>query len=291
MQRTKERTGAYRRFTRGVGAVLAAVVGAALAVAAPTAAHAAELTADPVQILVGETTTIVATGLGGLDNAFFGLGDTNAGIFTESGEADYSAPVSGGQATATFQAAVAGTVTISVSDGETPLATVELTVGDAPPPGPTVETKLTLTPASATVGDDVTVTVSGLGGLEQVFIGLGEPGAGTFTGGQDQVQVPVTAGSATTTFTPAEEGDIVIAAGDGETVLASATLTVTAAETPTPTVTAVPISAPTDEGLPLVLWIIIIVLAVIIVVGAIVWIVTANRAKARRTAGTPPTAS
>ena len=272
-------TARTRRRRAGVGVLLGALLGALSVVALPGAAHAADLTASPGEISVGEQTTIVATDLGGLETAYFGLGDTTAGVFVESGDSRYDAPASGGRATATFQAAVAGTVTIAVGDGETVLGTVQLQVSPAAAPQETV--RVSLSPAEAEVGQAVTVAISGFGGLETASVGLSDNAAGTFEGGGTSVSLPVSGGAASTTFTPSTPGQFVIAVGDGETILATATLTVTAAATPELTLTATPISAPTEEGTPVLLWV-VVGLAAVIVVGAVVWIVTARRARARR---------
>ncbi len=273
-------TARTRRRRAGVGVLLGALLGALSVVALPGAAHAADLTASPGEISVGEQTTIVATDLGGLETAYFGLGDTTAGVFVESGDSRYDAPASGGRATATFQAAVAGTVTIAVGDGETVLGTVQLQVSPAAAPQETV--RVSLSPAEAEVGQAVTVAISGFGGLETASVGLSDNAAGTFEGGGTSVSLPVSGGAASTTFTPSTPGQFVIAVGDGETVLATATLTVTAASaTPEATLTATPISAPVEEGAPVLLWV-VVALAAVIVVGAVVWIVTARRARARR---------
>ena len=67
-----------------------------------TAATTPEVTADPVSIAAGETSTVTATGLGGLETASFGMGESDGATFTESGTASYDAPASNGSATATF---------------------------------------------------------------------------------------------------------------------------------------------------------------------------------------------
>ena len=86
--------------------VLAAVLlGAALGLSSGAAANAAttpEVTADPVSIAAGETSIVTATGLGGLETASFGMGESDGATFTESGTASYDAPASNGSATATF---------------------------------------------------------------------------------------------------------------------------------------------------------------------------------------------
>lgn len=265
------------RTTGGV-ALLAGLV-LALIGAAP--AHAAQIQADPVEIVVGESTAITATDLGDLETAYFGLSDTSAGTFAQSGASSYAAPVTGGTATATFTASAPGTVTIAVGSGETVLSTIEVIVDSAPAPAPAPAdgAAIVLSPDAVEVGEATTVRITGLGGLETAYVGLGDPDAGTFSpGDSSQVSLAVSDGSATATFTPSVAGDVTIAVGDGETVLATAVLAVTAASSaePTPTVTAVPISAPTQPDNSALLWI-IVALAAVIVIGAIVWIVTARR--------------
>lgn len=260
-----------------VGIAVLTAIGILGAAPAATAATPS-LTADPASISVGASSTITATGLGGLETAAFGLDGTPGGSFTENGDTVYDAPVSSGSATATFTASQAGTFTVAVGDGETPLATVVVTVtDDAPSGGATV----TVDPARIAAGETATVTVNGLGGLETASFGLDNNSAGTFEpGGTSSASVPVSDGTATATFTASEEGTVTIAVGDGETVLATAEVTVTAASptptaTPTTTPTATPTASPTpspqpsgDGGMPA--WGIWLIVAIVILAAAAV---------------------
>lgn len=253
---------------------------------AATAASTPQLTADPASIAVGETSTVTATGLGGLETASFGMGQTDGATFTESGTASYSAPASNGTATATFTASQAGTFTVAVGNGETVLATVSITVTEAAPPE---SAELTAGSASIKTGDTTTVTATGLGGLESASFGLGGTPGGSFSpGGETSVSSPVSNGTATAVFTASEPGTFTIAVGDGENVLATTVITVTAAETPTatptPTPTAVPVT--TDTGLPA--WAIWLIAAILVVAAVIVTAIVVNRRRDRKD-GHPPT--
>lgn len=167
--------------------------------------------------------------------------------------------------------------------------------------------ELTAEPASVSVGEETTVTATGLGGLETAYFGLdGTPGGTLIDPTTDQptnlYEAPASNGEATARFSATQPGTFTVAVGDGETVLTTTTVTVTAAESPTPTpvptvtITAQPPSpeptmttqggTATDAGLPLWALILIIALAVI-VVAAIVTIVVIV---ARRGRTGPPTA-
>ncbi|WJL94679.1 hypothetical protein QSU92_11955 [Microbacterium sp. ET2] len=260
----------------GIGAAVLALGGSAAAQASGTP----EVTTAESSIAVGETTVVTATGLGGLEQAFFGLGDTSAAVFTENNDSVYEAPVSNGEATATLSALTEGTNTISVGDGENVLATVEITVTAGGDGGGVA---ITANPTSIDTGESTTVTATGLGGLEEASFGLGGTGSGSFDGGGTSAQVPVTNGEATTTFTATEAGDLVIAVGDGETPLASVDVAITAAPTPTPTptpTTASPTAAPEPAGDSSGLLIgIIIALVVLILAIVVTWIVLSRRSR------------
>jgi hypothetical protein len=275
---------------------LLAVLGASLLAAAlgltggvtATAATTPALDANPASIAVGETSTVTATGLGGLETASFGMGQSDGASFTESGTPSYAAPATGGTATATFTSDQAGTYTIAVGDGENVLATIEITVTAAAPPQ---GAELTAESATITAGETTTVTATGLGGLESASFGLGGTPGGSFSpGGETSVTSPVTNGTATAVFTASEAGSFTIAVGDGETVLATTIVTVTAAATPTaePTETPMPISADTDDGIPA--WVIWLIVGLVIAAAVIVTVVVVNRRRARKDDVTPPPA-
>lgn len=159
-----------------VSAFAALAVGVALAVAAPVAASASaapQVTASPASIAVGQSTTVTATGLGGLETAGFGLDDNSAGTFA-GGSTSAEVAVSNGTATVEFTAETAGTFTIAVGDGETVLATTSITIAAAtptptatpaptasPPPAPTAAPVPTPTasPVPAPAGDSFPWTI------------------------------------------------------------------------------------------------------------------------------------
>ena len=274
------------RFLALLGAsLLTAALGLSSGMSA-TAAATPALAADPASIAVGETSTVTATGLGGLETASFGMGQSDGASFTESGTPSYAAPASGGTATATFTSDQAGTYTIAVGDGENVLATIEITVTAAAPPQ---GAELTAESATITTGETTTVTATGLGGLESASFGLGGTPGGAFSpGGETSVTSPVSNGTATAVFTASEAGSFTIAVGDGETVLATTIVTVTAAATPTaePTETPMPISANTDDGIPA--WVIWLIVGIVIAAAVVVTVVIVNRRRARKDDVTPP---
>jgi len=97
---------------------------------------------------VGEAVTITAKNLGGLASAVFGT-DAPASRATITPE---SSPVTGGTATATFAATEPGTYAIDVTDGETPLASTQITVaGSSPTPSATTSPVITPSPSATTV--------------------------------------------------------------------------------------------------------------------------------------------
>ena len=286
------------RLSRGVGGRLIAILGAGLLAAAlslssgmAATASATEVTADPASVTVGETSVVTATGLGGLETASFGMGQSDGATFTESGTASYSAPTSNGTATATFTADQAGTFTVAVGDGENVLGTVSITVTAANPSGGAI---LAAESATITTGETTTVTATGLGGLQSAFFGLGGTAGGSFSpSGATSVTSPVSDGTATAVFTASEAGSFTIAVGDGENVLATTIVTVTAAATPTaeptptetPTETPTPISANTD-GVPA--WVIWLIVGIVVAVAAIITWVIVSRRRAHADAATPP---
>ena len=265
----------------------AALLGVALTFWSGVAAMAAttpEVTADPVSITAGETSTVTATGLGGLETASFGMGESDGATFTESGTANYDAPASNGTATATFTADQAGSFTVAVGDGENVLATVIITVTAGTPSESTV---LTAESASIATGETTTVTATGLGGLESASFGLGGTPGGSFSpSGATSVSSPVSDGTATAVFTASEPGSFTIAVGDGENVLATTVVTVTAAATPTPTATPTstptPVPANTDDGVPP--WVLWLIVGLLIAAAVVVTALIVNRRRDRKEA-------
>jgi hypothetical protein len=267
---------------RLAAAFAVAATGALVALGAAVPANAAtgvQVTANPTSIAVGATTTITATGLGGLEKAGFGLDDNSAGTFTQSKSSDYEAPVKNGTATATFSAAKAGTVTVSVGDGENVLGTVKVTISGSAP----ATVQVQASPASIETGATATITVTGLSGLSQASFGLGDNAAGTFTeNGGTTYEAPVTNGTATATFKAAQSGDVTIAVGDGETVLGTTSISVTAAPSPTPTTTPTPTPAPAPAGLSTAGLIGIIIGVVVLIAAAAVIGALVARSRAKR---------
>lgn len=105
-------------------------------------------------------------------------------------------------------------------------------------------------PSSPSIGEVTTLTASGLGGLESARFGLDDTSAGGFSGdgaetGATTAVVPVAQGSAVVQFTPTRSGDIVIAVGTGESVLADVTISVSGATAEPVPSTTTPTPAPT----------------------------------------------
>ncbi|GAA1918423.1 hypothetical protein GCM10009775_08760 [Microbacterium aoyamense] len=267
------------------GVALAAIT-TALTIAAPLAAAAAgttELSASPDQVAVGESSTITATGLGGLEEATFGLDGTPGGSLSTgsgAGSSTVQAAVTDGGATVDFSASAAGTFTVTVGDGENVMGTTTVTVTATQPSG---QVTVAVSPATIKVGDTAKVEVSGIEGLPEVSLGLNGPAGGSLsTDGASwsaSVQASVTDGTATAEFKAEEAGTYTIAAGDGETSLGETTITVEAASTPTPTPTPAP--APADAFPWVLFWIIIGVVVLAAVVTTIVLL-------ARRKSGDKP---
>jgi hypothetical protein len=131
-------------------------IAAAVVFGGAVAAHAGSapsVTAEPASIAAGEETTVTATGLGGLETAYFGLGGGGSLIDPSTGQETnlVEAPASGGTATVRFTAADAGDYVVSVGDGETSLAQVTVTVtgAETPEPAPTVTVTTTTEPVPA----------------------------------------------------------------------------------------------------------------------------------------------
>ncbi|MCJ1707032.1 hypothetical protein [Microbacterium sp. VKM Ac-2923] len=257
---------------------------------AASARGTAAVSASPSTVAVNETTTITATGLGGLEDAFFGLAGSPGGLLsTQSGgvgSTDVSSPANDGQATAYFRATQAGTFTVAVGDGETVLGTVSVTVsGSAPQPTATSQTPIIEVDSALVVGQKTQVEAK-VSGLETVGFGLDSTDGGSFSDGSStgpSITTAVTDGTATVEFTPARAGSVTIALSDGETVLASAVVQVSAASaspsaTPTPSATpsASPTPAPVADSATILPWVLLIV-AVLVIAGLVVWLVISRR--------------
>lgn len=270
-------------------AVFAAVLSGSAAAHAGSAE--VEVFANPDTVGVGVATPVSATGLGGLETAGFGLDNTTGGSLSSDASTygpTAEARVNDGNALVYFKASQAGTYTVDVTDGETPLGQTTITVtADAPTTGP----QLSASPASIESGRSATITATGLGGLETAGFGLGGGPSGAQVNPSD---ARVSDGTASTTFTATQPGTYTVDVTDGETPLATVEITVTAASpTPTPTQTSTPTTSPTpaptpsDSGVPAaVVWIIVIV-AVLVVAAVVITAVVLAR---RRGAGGTPTA-
>lgn len=236
--------------------------------AAATASTVAVLTASPDSIAVGETSTVTATDLGGLETARFGLDATPGGSLSAE-----ETPVSNGSAAVQFTATQAGTFTVAVSDGETVLASTTITVTAGDTGGGSVAA-VDASPAAVAVGETSKITASNLGELTTAGFGLdGTPG-----GSLSADEAAVSDGVASVEFTATQAGTFTIAVSDGETVLGTTTVTVTAAASPTPTPTPTPEAG---NGLAAeIIWLIVILAALL--VAAVVTIIVLVRKRARR---------
>ncbi|MFS0734684.1 hypothetical protein ABC304_04560 [Microbacterium sp. 1P10UB] len=269
-------------FITAAGLVLAALLGAA----APAASAQEQPTVQvaPASVAVGEVATVTATGLGGLEKAFFGLGDPSAGALSVDKTTfgtTVEAPVSNGTAVVYFRGTVAGTVTIAVGTGETSIAQGTVTVTGSAPAGAIIE----LSTSSPKVGEAVTITAKNLGGLESAVFGTG---ASAQQAAITPSSSPVSNGTATATFTATQPGTYSIDVTDGETPLASTEITVsgsspTPSATPsavtTPSSSAAPAPAPASDGTPIGPIIALVVL-VLVVIGLVVALVVRTRRKA-----------
>lgn len=117
-------------------AVLATTTIDVTGAAAPQQPAATILAASPGSITVGASSTITATGLGDLAAATFGLGDTPGGsLSTGTGAAatTVQADATNGSAAVELSATEPRTFTVTVTDGETVLATTTVSVTAAAP--------------------------------------------------------------------------------------------------------------------------------------------------------------
>ena len=118
------------------------------------------VTASDVTLTVGESTTITATNLGDLETVNFSTDGTPGGTLASIALANtgpLAKPVVDGVTSATFTATQPGTFVVAVSDGETVLDTVTITVTAAgTTPGTTVPG--TTTPGTTTPGTTLPAT-------------------------------------------------------------------------------------------------------------------------------------
>lgn len=104
----------------------------ALAPAAAQATTGPAVTIDPATVAIGETTTVTATGLGGLETATFGMDATDAAAFdgdgVDAGGTTARVAVVDGSATVELIPTRAGEIVIAVGTGESTLAQATVTV-------------------------------------------------------------------------------------------------------------------------------------------------------------------
>ncbi|KQT74036.1 hypothetical protein [Microbacterium sp. Leaf436] len=104
----------------------------ALAPAAAQATTGPAVTIDPAAVAIGETTTVTATGLGGLETATFGMDATDAAAFdgdgVDAGGTTARVAVVDGSATVELIPTRAGEIVIAVGTGESTLAQATVTV-------------------------------------------------------------------------------------------------------------------------------------------------------------------
>ncbi|THG33987.1 hypothetical protein E6C70_11225 [Glaciibacter flavus] len=119
-----------------------------ITVTADAPAAGAQLTASPGTITAGQPVTITASNLGGLATANFGLGGNSGDATLDPA----TATVTDGTATTTFTASEPGTYIVDVTDGETPLASTQVTVTGADPAPSMTTTTPSSTPTPAPTG-------------------------------------------------------------------------------------------------------------------------------------------
>lgn len=137
---------------------LAVLLVALAGAASPATAATPSLTAAPASVVLGETTTVTASGLGGLQTATFGLADTDSGAFSgdgvETGATTAEAPVSEGTATVEFTPTRVGDVVIAVGTGESVLGQVTVSVSAATAePAPATPSPAPASPSASSADD------------------------------------------------------------------------------------------------------------------------------------------
>lgn len=157
----------------------------ALAPAAAQATTGPAVTIDPAAVAIGETTTVTATGLGGLETATFGMDATDAAAFdgdgVDAGGTTARVAVVDGSATVELIPTRAGEIVVAVGTGESTLAqaTVTVTAATAEP-----------VPASSTPGSAPESSASPSAGEDSA---QAEPDAEAETGRLAFVLVPLIA--------------------------------------------------------------------------------------------------
>lgn len=133
----------------------------ALAPAAAQATTGPAVTIDPATVAIGETTTVTATGLGGLETATFGMDATDAAAFdgdgVDAGGTTARVAVVDGSATVELIPTRAGEIVIAVGTGESTLAQATVTVTAAtaePVPATSAPSSAPESSASPSAGED-----------------------------------------------------------------------------------------------------------------------------------------
>ncbi|MBD8206299.1 hypothetical protein IFU08_02860 [Microbacterium sp. CFBP 8790] len=133
----------------------------ALAPAAAQATTGPAVTIDPAAVAIGETTTVTATGLGGLETATFGMDATDAAAFdgdgVDAGGTTARVAVVDGSATVELIPTRAGEIVIAVGTGESTLAQATVTVTAAtaePVPATSAPSSAPESSASPSAGED-----------------------------------------------------------------------------------------------------------------------------------------
>ncbi|MBD8478234.1 hypothetical protein [Microbacterium sp. CFBP 8794] len=133
----------------------------ALAPAAAQATTGPAVTIDPAAVAIGETTTVTATGLGGLETATFGMDATDAAAFdgdgVDAGGTTARVAVVDGSATVELIPTRAGEIVVAVGTGESTLAQATVTVTAAtsePVPATSAPSSAPESSASPSAGED-----------------------------------------------------------------------------------------------------------------------------------------
>lgn len=133
----------------------------ALAPAAAQATTGPAVTIDPATVAIGESTTVTATGLGGLETATFGMDATDAAAFdgdgVDAGGTTARVAVVDGSATVELIPTRAGEIVVAVGTGESTLAQATVTVTAAtaePVPATSAPSSAPESSASPSAGED-----------------------------------------------------------------------------------------------------------------------------------------
>jgi len=198
-----------------------AFAGASASAVAATDPGEPVLTASPSPIAAGGESTLTASNLGDLETVYFDAGP-GATVSVEA------VPVVDGQAQTTFSSNVPGPKTATLSNGETPIASVEIQVTQGPAPA------IAADPGTINTNETSTVTASFLGDIETVRFSTQAPGIVA------DGDVAVVNGVATTPFSATAPGTYEVSVSDGETNFLFIDIVVTGTDPGEPTLTAAP---------------------------------------------------